>query len=180
MLIYTKISQNHYFVQFRSTGSWGKEVKTAQKLDFQGFFADRVVVPTTRYSVSFAPLCETSPEQNTEKIELLFLFLGACALFSKFALRFCKNVFEKVFYGGKRYYCAFVRCGVWGSKPHPFVISGRRPRCLLIDRLDYFLDYSLDYSLDYGYQKSKCLCGFSDFHNIDFFTSQHRLFHFTT
>ena len=78
-------------------------------------------------------------------------------LFSKFALRFCKNVFEKVFYGGKRYYCAFVRCGVWGSKPHPFVISGRRPRCLLIDRLDYFLDYSLDYSLDYGYQKSKCL-----------------------
>ena len=101
-------------------------------------------------------------------------------LFSKFALRFCKNVFEKVFYGGKRYYCAFVRCGVWGSKPHPFVISGRRPRCLLIDRLDYFLDYSLDYSLDYGYQKSKCLCGFSDFHNIDFFTSQHRLFHFTT
>ena len=41
-------------------------------------------------------------------------------LFSKFALRFCKNVFEKVFYGGKRYYCAFVRCGVWGSKPHPF------------------------------------------------------------
>ena len=20
----------------------------------------------------------------------------------------------------KRYYCAFVRCGVWGSKPHPF------------------------------------------------------------
>lgn len=47
--------------------SWGREVKTAQKLDFQGFFADRVVVPTTRYSVSFAPLCETSPKQNTEK-----------------------------------------------------------------------------------------------------------------
>ena len=149
MLTCTKISQNHYFVQFRSTGSWGREVKTAQKLDFQGFFSDRVVVPTTRYSVSFAPLCETSPEQNTEKIELRFSFLGACALFSKFALRFCKNVFEKVFYGGKRYYYAFVRCGVWGSKPHPFVISGRRPRCLLIDRLDYLLDYALDYLLDY-------------------------------
>jgi hypothetical protein len=61
-----------------------------------------VVVPTTRYSVSFAPLCETFPEQNTEKIELLFSFLGACALFSKFVLRFCKNVFEKAFYGGKK------------------------------------------------------------------------------
>lgn len=122
-----------------------------------------MVVPTTRYSVSFAPLCETFPEQNTEKIELLFSFLGACALFSKFVLRFCKNVFEKAFYGGKRYYRAFVRCGVWGSKPHPFVISGRRPRCLLIDRLDYLLDYALDYLLDYGYQKSQCLCGLSDF-----------------
>ena len=163
MLTCTKISQNHYFVQFRSAGSWGKGAKTAQKLDFQRFFADRVVVPTTRYGVSLSHLRETSSEQNTEKIELLFSFLGACALFSKFVLRFCKNVFEKAFYGGKRYYRAFVRCGVWGSKPHPFVISGRRPRCLLIDRLDYLLDYALDYLLDYGYQKSQCLCVFSDF-----------------
>ena len=120
-------------------------------------------MPTTRYSVSFAPLCETFPEQNTEKIELLFSFLGACALFSKFVLRFCKNVFEKAFYGGKRYYCAFVRCGVWGSKPHPFVTSDRRSRCPLIDRLDYLLDYALDYLLDYGCQKSQYLCGVSDF-----------------
>lgn len=67
LLTCTKISQNHYFVQFRNAESWGREVKTAQKLDFQGFFADRVVVPTTRYSVSFALLCETSPKQNTEK-----------------------------------------------------------------------------------------------------------------
>jgi hypothetical protein len=79
LLIYTKISQNHYFVQFRSAGSRGRGVKTAQKLDFQGFFADRVVAPTTRYSASPAPLCETSPEQNTEKIGLPFSFLGACA-----------------------------------------------------------------------------------------------------
>ena len=135
-----------------------------------------MVEATTRYSVSLSHLRETFPEQNTEKLNCRSHSGAQAPLFSKFALRFCKNVFEKVFYGGKRYYCAFVRCGVWGSKPHPFVISGRRPRCLLIDRLDY----SLDYSLDYGYQKSKCLCGFSDFHNIDFFTSQHRLFHFTT
>lgn len=54
-------------------------------------------MPTTRYSVPPVPLCETSPEQNTEKIELLFSFLGACALFSKFVLRFCKNVSEKAF-----------------------------------------------------------------------------------
>ena len=63
----------------------------------------------------------------------------------------------------KRYYCAFVRCGVWGSKPHPFVTSDRRSRCPLIDRLDYLLDYALDYLLDYGCQKSQYLCGVSDF-----------------
>ena len=51
--------------------------------------------------------------------------------------------------GAKRYYRAFVRCGVWGSKPHPFVISDQWSRCSLIDRLDYFLDYFLDYLLDY-------------------------------
>lgn len=67
MLTCAKISQNHYFVQFRSAGSPGRGVKTAQKLDFQGFFADRVVMPTTRYSIPPVPLCETSPEQNTEK-----------------------------------------------------------------------------------------------------------------
>lgn len=38
-----------------------------------------VVVPTTRYSVSLSLLRETSPEQNTEEIELPFWFLGACA-----------------------------------------------------------------------------------------------------
>jgi hypothetical protein len=79
LLTCVQISQNHYFVQFRSTGSWGREVKTAQKLDFQGFFTDRVVEPTTRYSVSLSPLRETSPEQNTKKNELPFSFLGACA-----------------------------------------------------------------------------------------------------
>lgn len=126
MLTCTKISQNHYFVQFRNAESWGREVKTAQKLDFQGFFTDRVVVPTTKYSVSFALLCETSPKQNTEKLSCRSRFWALAPLFSKFALRFCKNVFEKAFYGGKRYYRAFVRCGVWGSKPHPFVISDRR------------------------------------------------------
>lgn len=126
MLTCTKISQNHYFVQFRNAESWGREVKTAQKLDFQGFFTDRVVVPTTKYSVSFALLCETSPKQNTEKLSCRSRFWALAPLFSKFALRFCKNVFEKAFYGGKRYYRAFVRCGVCGSKPHPFVISDRR------------------------------------------------------
>lgn len=79
MLTCTQISQNHYFVQFRSAGSPGRGVKTAQKLDFQGFFADRVVMPTTRYSVPPVPLCETSPEQNTEKIELPISFMGASA-----------------------------------------------------------------------------------------------------
>ena len=39
-----------------------------------------VVVPTTRYSVSLSFLRETSPRQNTEKIELPILFRGACAL----------------------------------------------------------------------------------------------------
>ena len=34
LLTCVQISQNHYFVQFRSAGSWGRGVKTAQKLDF--------------------------------------------------------------------------------------------------------------------------------------------------
>ena len=38
-----------------------------------------VVVPTTRYSVSLSFLRETSPEQNTEKIELPISFRGASA-----------------------------------------------------------------------------------------------------
>ena len=41
--------------------------------------------------------------------------------------------------------------GCGAASPTLFVICGRRPRGLLIDRLDYFLDYSLDYSLDYRY-----------------------------
>ena len=49
------------------------------KLGFQEFFADRVVVPTTRYSVLPASMRETSPEQNTEKIELPISFRGASA-----------------------------------------------------------------------------------------------------
>jgi hypothetical protein len=91
LLTYTKISQNHYFVQFRSAGSRGRGVKTAQKLDFQGFFADMVVVPTTRYSVSLSFLRETSPEQNTEKIELPILFRGACALVQQI----CAEILQK-------------------------------------------------------------------------------------
>jgi hypothetical protein len=133
LLTYTKISQNHYFVQFRSAGSWGREVKTTQKLDFQGFFVYLVVVPTTRYSVSFAPLCETSPEQNTEKIELLFSFLGACALFSKFVLRFCKNVFEKAFYGGKKVLSRICALRGVGQQAPPF--CHQRPMvALFLDR----------------------------------------------
>jgi hypothetical protein len=65
LLTCVQISQNHYFVQFRSAGSWGKGAKTAQKLDFQRFFSDRVVVPTTRYGVSLSHLRETSSERNT-------------------------------------------------------------------------------------------------------------------
>lgn len=87
--------------------------------------------------------------QATEKIELLFSFLGACALFSKFVLRFCKNVFEKAFYGGKKVLSRICALRGVGSKPHPFVISDQWSRCSLIDRLDYFLDYFLDYLLDY-------------------------------
>ena len=34
LLTCVQISQNHYFVQFRSAGSQGRGVKTAQKLDF--------------------------------------------------------------------------------------------------------------------------------------------------
>lgn len=133
MLTCTKISQNHYFVQFRSAGSWGREVKTTQKLDFQGFFVYLVVVPTTRYSVSFVPLCETSPEQNTEKIELLFSFLGACALFSKFVLRFCKNVFEKAFYGGKKVLSRICALRGVGQQAPPF--CHQRPMvALFLDR----------------------------------------------
>ena len=98
----------------------GERGKTAQKLDFQGFFADRVVVPTTRYSVSFALLCETSPKQNTEKIELLFSFLGACVLFSKFVLRFCKNVFEKAFYGDKKVLSRICALRGVGQQAPPF------------------------------------------------------------
>lgn len=104
-LFFAHLHQNKpksLFCPIQERRKLGERGKTAQKLDFQGFFADRVVVPTTRYSVSFALLCETSPKQNTEKIELLFSFLGACALFSKFMLRFCKNVFEKAFYGDKK------------------------------------------------------------------------------
>lgn len=76
-----------------------------------------MVVPTTRYSVSFAPLCETFPEQNTEKIELLFSFLGACALFSKFVLRFCKNVFEKAFTGAKGTIAHLCAAGCGAASP---------------------------------------------------------------
>ena len=148
LLTCTKISQNHYFVQFRSAGGRGREVKTAWMLDFQGFFADRVVEATTRYSVSLSHLRETFPEQNTEK--------SSCRSRSG-RLRPCsanlrwdsaKTFLKKHFTGAKRYYRAFVRCGVWGSKPHPFVISDQWSRCFLIDRLDYFLDYFLDYLLD--------------------------------
>lgn len=55
-------------------------------------------MPTTRYSVPPVPLCETSPEQNTEKKSGCRFRSRACApLFSKIVLRFCKNVSEKVF-----------------------------------------------------------------------------------
>jgi hypothetical protein len=83
-------------------------------------------VPTTRYSVSLSPLCETSREQNTEKIELPFSFWALAPLFSKFVLRFCKNVFEKVFYGGKKVLlriCALR--GVGQQAPHFFCARAR-------------------------------------------------------
>ena len=133
LLTCTKISQNHYFVQFRNAESWGREVKTAQKLDFQGFFTDRVVVPTTRYSVSFALLCETSPKQNTEKLSCRSRFWALAPLFSKFALRFCKNVFEKAFYGGKKVLSRSCALRGVGQQAPPFCHQRPQVECLLID-----------------------------------------------
>lgn len=122
-LFFAHLHQNKpksLFCPIQERRKLGERGKTAQKLDFQGFFADRVVVPTTRYSVSFALLCETSPKQNTEKIELLFSFLGACALFSKFMLRFCKNVFEKAFYGDKKVLSRICALRGVGQQAPPF------------------------------------------------------------
>ena len=99
-----------------------------------------------------------------------------CPCLAKLCRDSAKTYANKRFGKRKGTIAHLCAAGCGAASPTLFVICGRRPRGLLIDRLDY----SLDYSLDYGYQKSKCLCGFSDFHNIDFFTSQHRLFHFTT
>ena len=63
---------------------------------------------------------ETSPEQNTEKIELLISFMGVSAMFSKFALRFCKNVFEKAFYGGKKVLSRICALRGVGQQAPPF------------------------------------------------------------
>ena len=89
-------------------------------LDFQGFFADRVVGATTRYSVSLSHLRETFPEQNTEKIELPFSFWALAPLFSKFVLRFRKNVFEKVFHGGKKVLVRICALRGVGQQAPPF------------------------------------------------------------
>jgi hypothetical protein len=83
-------------------------------------------VPTTRYSVSLSPLCETSREQNTEKIELPFSFWALAPLFSKFVLRFCKNVFEKVFCEQKGTIAHLCAAGCGAASPTLFLRARTR------------------------------------------------------
>jgi hypothetical protein len=76
---------------------------------------------------------ETSPEQNTEKIELPISFMGACAPVQQFALRFCKNVFEKAFYGGKKVLSRICALRGVGQQAPPF--CHQRPMvALFLDR----------------------------------------------
>ena len=79
-----------------------------------------MVEATTRYSVSLSHLRETFPEQNTEKIELPFSFWALAPLFSKFVLRFRKNVFEKVFHGGKKVLLRICALRGVGQQAPPF------------------------------------------------------------
>ena len=123
-----------------------------------------MVVPTTRYSVSFALLCETSPKQNAEKNWVAVLVSGR----KRPVQQICAEILQKRFWksilreqkGTIAHLCA-AGCGAASPTLLSSAVVGRA--VFLIDRLDYLLDYALDYLLDYRYQKKQYLCGLSDF-----------------
>ena len=90
------------------------------------------------------PCVKHLPSRIPKKLSCCSRFWALAPCSANLCQDSAKTFLKKHFTGAKRYYRAFVRCGVWGSKPHPFVISDRRPRCLLIDRLDLLLDLLLD------------------------------------